>query len=178
MKAQIDEWLREGVICPSKSPWSSPLTPVKRKDGRTRWCVDYRVMNSYIIRDFYPLPTMEEILSAIRDKARIFSMLDASQVYLDMTLDEESMEITAFSTQFGVFEFSQMLFYVDDTLASTQMVMLCRIFQSYWDHSLLINTKKIKLFCSYKDFLSFNLLEKGLLPMEEGTEWIMNWPCP
>ena len=33
---QIDEWLVQGVIEPSVSPWASPLVPVKNKDGWTR----------------------------------------------------------------------------------------------------------------------------------------------
>ena len=41
---QIDEWLEQGVIEPSVSPWVSPLMPVKKKDLkkdlRTRWVTD------------------------------------------------------------------------------------------------------------------------------------------
>ena len=39
LKEQLDAWLKEGVIRPSKSSWARPLVPVKKKDGRTRWCV-------------------------------------------------------------------------------------------------------------------------------------------
>ena len=35
LQAQLDVWLKEGVIRPSTSPWASPLVPVKKKDGRT-----------------------------------------------------------------------------------------------------------------------------------------------
>ena len=31
LKNQIDEWIHEGVIEPSNSPWASPLVPVKRR---------------------------------------------------------------------------------------------------------------------------------------------------
>ena len=34
LRDQIDEWLEQGVIEPSVSPWASPLVPVKKKDGQ------------------------------------------------------------------------------------------------------------------------------------------------
>ena len=36
LQDQIQTWLEEGVIEASKSPWSSPLVPVKKKDGSVR----------------------------------------------------------------------------------------------------------------------------------------------
>ena len=91
LKTQLDEWLKEGVIRPSKSPWASPLVPVKKKDGRTRWCVDYRQVNARTVGDSFPSPTVEEILAGVGDGSRIFSTLDASQAYLSVPLDEESL---------------------------------------------------------------------------------------
>ena len=45
LRDQIDEWLEQGVIEPSISPWVSPLVQVKKKDGRTRWVADLRELN-------------------------------------------------------------------------------------------------------------------------------------
>ena len=45
LQDQIDEWLEQGVIEPSISPWASPLVPVKKKDRRTRWVTDLRELN-------------------------------------------------------------------------------------------------------------------------------------
>ena len=55
LKNQIDDWIHEGVIETSNSPWESPLVPVKKKDGRTRWITDLRGLNSQTVKDAYPL---------------------------------------------------------------------------------------------------------------------------
>ena len=46
LKKQKDKCLEQGVIKPSTSPWASPLVPVKKKDGKTRWMTDLRELNS------------------------------------------------------------------------------------------------------------------------------------
>ena len=45
LRDQTDEWLEQGVIEPSISPWGSPLVPMRKKDGRTRWVTDLRELN-------------------------------------------------------------------------------------------------------------------------------------
>ena len=42
---QIDEWLEQGVIKPSVSPWVLLLIPMKKKDRQTRWVTDLRELN-------------------------------------------------------------------------------------------------------------------------------------
>ncbi|GFW40108.1 uncharacterized protein TNCV_5117911 [Trichonephila clavipes] len=53
---QIEEWLNEGIIRPSSSEYASSIVMVKKKDGSSRMCIDYRKLNQKLVKDKFPLP--------------------------------------------------------------------------------------------------------------------------
>ena len=53
--AQIDKWLEQEVIEPSKSPWATPVIIVYQ-NGKPRFCVDYHKLNAVTIPDEFPIP--------------------------------------------------------------------------------------------------------------------------
>ena len=50
----VTEMPTGGQIEPSDSPWSSPVMLVTKKDGGTRFCVDYHRLNDATVKDAYP----------------------------------------------------------------------------------------------------------------------------
>ena len=56
----LDDNLSKGFIRTSSSPAGSPILFVKKKDGSLRLCVDYRNLNEKTIKNFYPLPLIQE----------------------------------------------------------------------------------------------------------------------
>ena len=76
-KEEVDRMLREGVIQPSVSEWSSPVILLPKPDGSLRFCVDYRRLNTLTHRDRYPIPRMDECVDSLGD-AQVFTTLDAN----------------------------------------------------------------------------------------------------
>ena len=52
---QINTWFKQGVIEPSKSPWSAPIV-IAYRNGKPRFCVDYQKLNAAMIPDEFPTP--------------------------------------------------------------------------------------------------------------------------
>jgi len=65
VEKNLDSMIKNGVVEPSTSPWSSPIVLVKKKDGSTRFCVDYRKLNDVTKKDAYPLPRIDATLDAM-----------------------------------------------------------------------------------------------------------------
>ena len=67
--------LDRGVIELCQSSWASPVVMVTKKDGTTRFCVDYRKLNDIMKKDAYPLPRIDDTLDVLRGST-YFSTLD------------------------------------------------------------------------------------------------------
>ena len=101
--------LEKKVIQPSSSPWASPIVLVKKKDGSTRICVDYRKVNDITRKDAYPLPRIDDTLDTLAG-ARWFTTLNQISGYWQVEMSEKDKEKTAFCTPSGLFEFNVMPF--------------------------------------------------------------------
>ena len=97
---QVEEMYEQGIISPSRSPWSSPAVLVRKKDGTLRFCVDYRKLNAVTLKDAHPLPRIDDTLEALQG-CQYFSTLDLQKGYYQVPVRREDRPKTAFSTSFG-----------------------------------------------------------------------------
>ena len=108
-REEVRKMLQKGVIEPSVSPWSSNIVLVKKKDGSTRFCVDYRKLNAVTKKDSYPLPRVDECLDALAGSV-YFSCMDINAGYWQIAVAKEDREKTAFATSMGLYQFVKMPF--------------------------------------------------------------------
>lgn len=111
IKKQLDAMLEAGIIKPSHSPYASPITLAFKKDdqARTRLCIDYRKINVLSLSDAEPIPRIDSLLDQLTH-AKFFSTLDLASGYWHIKLDEKSSEKLAFTSNYGLFEFTRLPF--------------------------------------------------------------------
>jgi len=82
-----------------KCPFSSPLIPVKKKNGSIRWAVDYRALNNISRKDHRPIPNVFEKLSALKSTVRkplkYFGCLDSQDAFHNIPIADDSKDKTA-----------------------------------------------------------------------------------
>ncbi|GFT12001.1 retrovirus-related Pol polyprotein from transposon 17.6 [Trichonephila clavipes] len=106
---QIEEWLNEGIIHPSSAEYASPIVMVKKKDGSSRMCIDYRKLNQKLVKDKFPLPIIEGVLDTLQE-AIVYSTLDLRNGFFHVDVDEDCRKYTSFIVPDGQFEFNKVPF--------------------------------------------------------------------
>lgn len=118
----LQEMKDAGIIEPSESPWVSPVVMAPRKDGKLRFCVDFRPLNDKTVKDSYPLPRIDESLDYVAGSAW-FSSLDLRSGYWQVAMAPEDKAKTAFTMGRGLWQFTTMPFGLCNAPATFERLM-------------------------------------------------------
>ena len=91
------------------SPWCAGMVVVPKPSGKVRICVDMKPLNENVMREFHPLPAIEETLAQLSG-ARIFTKLDGNAGFWQIPFANESCSLTTFITPFGRYQFNALPF--------------------------------------------------------------------
>eukprot|EP00731_Ephydatia_muelleri_P007554 Em0003g1802a len=122
VKKELDDMLKLGIIEPSASEWASPMVVVAKKDGALRICVDFRRLNAISKYDAYPMQRIDELVDKL-GKARFVTTVDLTKGYWQVPIAEEDKPKTAFTTPFGLFQFTVMPFGLQGAPSTFQRMM-------------------------------------------------------
>ena len=123
VRAHLQDMLRLGAIRRSCSPWASAIVLVRKKNGKLRFCIDLRKLNSKTLKDSYALPRIEQTLESLAG-SRIYSTLDLTSGYWQVEMAEECKPYTAFTVgPLGFYQCETMPFGATNASATFQRLM-------------------------------------------------------
>jgi len=149
LKKEIEDLLEKKFIRPSASPWGAPVLLVKKKDGSSRLCIDYRQLNKLTIKNKYPLPRIDDLLDQLRG-AGVFSKIDLWSGYHQILVKPEDVQKTTFRLRYGHYEYVVMPFRVTNTPA-VFMDYMNRIFRPYIDKFVVVFIDDILIYSRTKE---------------------------
>ncbi len=181
------------ILVPSKSPFASVPVFAKKKDGGWRLCLDYREVNKHIKPDRYPIPRLWDCVQKAAHH-NIYCCLDVNWGFWSLPLDDESREITAILTPFGLMEFTVTPFgirnsppefqrmidavfvnidnlqkYIDDLVlysftVDEMFANLRKVFKRCQEGGLYLKLSKLELFQDEVTMLGFLVSIHGIRP--------------
>ena len=126
LKKQIKELQNKWFIRPSSSPWGALVIFVDKKDGSKRMWFDYRSLNEVTIKNKYPLSRIDDLFDHLRG-AFVFSKIDLRSSYHQLKIRNSDIPKTAFTTRYGLYEYTVMCFGLTNAPAYF-MYMMNKVF--------------------------------------------------
>ncbi|XP_075088549.1 uncharacterized protein LOC142170516 [Nicotiana tabacum] len=163
IEKMVNEMLDSGIIRNSTSPYSSPIVMVKKKDGSWHLCVDYRELNSYTVKDKFPIPVIEELLDELHG-AKYFSKLDLRAGYHQIRI------------KFILVFFDDILIYSQSW--TDHLVHLEEAFKVLRSHTLFIKQSKCAFGVTQIHYLGHIISGHGVSMDNQKVQGVLDWPLP
>ena len=138
---------------------------VKKKDGSSRLCVDYRQLNKLTIKNKYHLPRIDDLMDQLNGVV-VFSKIDLRSGYHQILVKAEDVQKTAFRSRYGHYEYVVMPFGVTNAPALF-MDYMNKIFRPFLDKFVVVFIDDILIYSkTHEDHVQYLRTVLGIL-MEE-----------
>jgi hypothetical protein len=137
----VHELLFQVYIRPIMSPCTASVLFAPNKDGKLRFCVDYRALSRQTVRNYFPIPLTDVLI------VTIISILNLWSRYEQVSIHPPDIPKTVFVTPFGHFEYLVVPFAVMNAPSAFQNLM-----NSLLGYLLFVSANvDDKLVCSKKE---------------------------
>ena len=96
---ELERLVERGIKATVSQPtdWISATVVVMKPNGKVRLCLDPKPLNKALKRNHYPMPIIDYLLPELC-KARVFSVVDVTNGFWHVQLDDESSKLITFAT--------------------------------------------------------------------------------
>ena len=111
VKTKLDTLTKQCIIeqVESPTPWISHLQPVIKSNRTVRLCRDPQNLNQALKRNNYQMPNIDDVLPQLAE-AKMFSLCNAKDGFLQVTLSDKSSHLTTLWTPYGRYNWKRMPF--------------------------------------------------------------------
>ena len=209
VEVELEKLEKNGVIKKvERSEWASPVVIVPKKDKTVRICGDYKVsINKFVEDEQYNMPTTQDLFVELGG-SKVFSKLDLSHAYAQLSVEETSQKYLTINTHKGLYSYTKLPYGVksapkifqrnmdiilqgvpkcvckqDDVLIGgdtddENIEILTEVFDRLSKHNVHLNLSKCDFLKPSVVYLGFELSADGRRPVEAKTEAIRNAPPP
>jgi len=149
LKKQIEELMEKQFIRPSTSPWGAPVLLVKKKNGSSRLCMDYRQLNKMTIKNKYPLPRIDDLMDQLHGSS-VFLKIDLRSGYHQILVKANDVQKTAFRSRYGHYEYVVMPFGVTNA-PTIFMEYMNKILRPFLDKFIVVFIDDILIYSKTRE---------------------------
>jgi len=123
IEEQVAKLLEKNLIEESYSPFAAPVTlALKKGEGKTRLCVDFRDLNKIVTPQAQPFPLIDDLIIKARN-CKYFTSLDINSAFWSIPLRIEDRNKTGFITQEGHYQWTCLPFGLKTAPAIFQRIL-------------------------------------------------------